>query len=152
MSLHYGGIHGASVVAGLALLVSLALTGCNDGRPARVPVAGKVTIDGKPLTLGSIQFLPQSGQGRSSAAMIQPDGSFTVCTYDESDGCPMGSYDVIVVATEELNDVQVRHNVPKKYGDRRTSGIKKTVDGPTAAMLIELTWDGKPGPFVEKLQ
>jgi hypothetical protein len=126
--------------------------GCDDGRPARFPVSGKVMIDGKPVTLGSLQFLPQNGQGRPSSASIRTDGSFVVCTFDESDGCPLGTFDVLVNATEEINDTQRRYNVPKKYGDRRTSGITKTVDGPIDSMLIELTWDGKLGPIVERIE
>jgi hypothetical protein len=43
---------------GLATLV-LPLTcivGCGDGRPARFPVSGTVTIDGAPVTHGSINI------------------------------------------------------------------------------------------------
>ena len=44
----------------------------------------------------------------------------------------------------------MRYNLPKKYGDKNTSGIVKTVDGPTDTMLIELTWDGVKGPIFKQ--
>ncbi|QDT00957.1 hypothetical protein HG15A2_42990 [Adhaeretor mobilis] len=50
---------------GVALAVVLTLgllSGCGDGRPERVAVSGVVLIDGKPLTHGSVLFVP--GQGR----------------------------------------------------------------------------------------
>jgi hypothetical protein len=135
----------------VAVFLFSATSGCGDGRPSRVPVSGKVMIDGKPVMFGSLQFLPQNGQGRPSSASIRPDGTFSVCTFDERDGCPLGTFDVLINATENLNDTQLRYNVPKKYGDRRTSGITKTIEGPTDSMLIELTWDGTPGPIVERV-
>jgi hypothetical protein len=135
----------------LIAAVCLGIWGCSDGRPTRVPVSGKVLIDGQAVTFGSLQFLPKSGQGRPSSASIRADGTFIVSTFEDDDGCTLGSFDVLVNATEEINDTQRRYNVPKKYGDRRTSGITKTVDEPTDSMLIELTWDGKPGPIVERI-
>jgi hypothetical protein len=109
-------------------------------------------IDGEPATSGSLQFLSQEGTGRPSAAKILPDGSFSIFTFEENDGCPLGTYDVVVTSMEELSETKVRYNLPKKYGDRRTSGIVKTVDGPTDSIVIELTWDGKKGPIIEAIQ
>ena len=54
----------------------LAATGCGDGRPERVPVAGVVLIDGEPLTSGNIKFVPKDG--RPSAGKIGPDGRFNL--------------------------------------------------------------------------
>lgn len=136
----------------LCRLVCFFSNGCGDGRVERVPVSGKVLIDGQPATSGSIQFLSQTRSGRPSGAKIQPDGSFTVFTFAENDGCPLGTFDVLVTSMVELSDTQVRYNLPKKYGDRKKSGIVKTVDGPTDSMLIELTWDGVKGPVIETVQ
>jgi hypothetical protein len=117
----------------------------------RVPVSGKVLIDGQPATTGSLAFYPQSGQGRPSAAKIEPDGRFSLSTFEENDGIPTGTYDVTVSAMEIFdNDEKIRYHLPKKYGDRRTAGLTKTVEGPTDSMHIELTWDGVRGPVTEK--
>jgi hypothetical protein len=135
------------LVAGMAMLSA----GCSDGRPERVHVSGKVLIDNQPVTSGSVQFLPRSG-GRPSSGKIGRDGSFSLFTFAEDDGCPPGSYDVIVSSIEILSDTQVRYHLPKKYGSPQSSGITKSIESATDSMLIELTWDGAPGPFVERAQ
>lgn len=137
----------AAISCGLLLL--FIASGCSDGRPKRVPVAGKVLIDGKPVAAGSIQFVSQSGGGRPAAGQIQPDGSFALGTFDASDGCPPGTYAVIVSAIEIINDTKTRFHLPKKYGNPNSSGITKTIESATDAMIIELSWDGAPGPFDE---
>jgi hypothetical protein len=136
----------------VAAVACLIFVGCSDGRPSRVPVSGRVTIDGAPATSGSIQFLSQVGTGRPSAAKIQPDGRFSIFTFEENDGCPLGIYDVVITSMEELSETQMRYNLPKKYGNRKTSGIVKTIDGPTDSLNIELTWEGKKGPIVEAIE
>ena len=58
----------------LVICVAVAgLPGCTEP-PTRFPVAGTVTIDGKPLPTGSIQFVPANG--RPVAGKILSDGSF----------------------------------------------------------------------------
>jgi hypothetical protein len=132
-----------------AVFAAMLLTGCGDGRPERVHVSGKVLIDNQPVTSGSVQFLPRSG-GRPSSGKIGRDGRFSLFTFAENDGCPPGSYDVIVSSIEILSDTQVRYHLPKKYGSPKTSGIMKTVDQPTDSMVIELTWGGAEGSTTEQ--
>lgn len=132
----------------VAAVVIVMFAGCSDGRPERVRVSGKVLIDNRPANSGSVQFLPRSG-GRPSSGKIQADGSFALFTFEEHDGCPPGTYDVIVSSIEIVSDTQVRYHLPKKYGSPQTAGIIKTVDEPTDSMLIELTWDGARGPVTE---
>jgi hypothetical protein len=127
--------------------VVAALLGCGDGRPARVPVSGKVVIDGKPLTLGAVRFTPE--QGRQATGEIQRDGSFTLTTFDPNDGVVTGTHVVTVHAREDLGGTKVRWNTPKKYNDAAQSGLTQKIDGPTDSLVIELTWGGKPGPIVE---
>ena len=43
----------------LFMLFFAVAVGCGDGRPARVPVAGRVLIDGKPFERGYVRFVPQ---------------------------------------------------------------------------------------------
>lgn len=144
-------VHPRFILPALAL-VSLCTLGCGDGRPMRVPVSGKVLVDGTPATRGSLSFYPESGQGRPSSAAIKSDGSFTVYTFEKDDGIPPGTYDVTVLAMETIGpegEEKIRYHIPKKYADRTTAGITKTIEGPTDSMLIELTWDGVRGPVVE---
>lgn len=63
-----------TIVAGL----SLSLVGCSDNGPARVPVSGKVTLNGKPLSWGSIMFVPEGGTSGPKSGAEVINGEFTV--------------------------------------------------------------------------
>ena len=71
------------------LLSSLVCAGCGgpDG-PERHAVSGKVTLDGKPLDSGHIQFEPQGEPNISGGAVIK-DGQYAV---PEDQGLPAGKY------------------------------------------------------------
>ena len=136
----------------LAPLIALALAatgGCDDGRPTRVPVSGTVWIDGQPLSRGAVRFKP--AEGRVATGEIGPNGSFKLSTYEPGDGAVTGIHEVTVHASEELDDNSIRWYVPKKYQRAATSELTQTIDGPTDNLVIELTWDGKPGPLVESI-
>jgi hypothetical protein len=135
-------------------LLCLSTFGCKDGRPKRVAVSGKVLIDGKPLTMGNVAFYSTTTKGRPSNGPIQPDGSFSLFTFEVNDGIPPGEYAVSVSSKEGLSkslseDIS-RHNIPPKYEDIKTSGIVKKIEGPMNDMAIELTWkgSGKTGPYI----
>ena len=59
-----------------ALAVMLASGCAGESGPPRLPVSGKVTLDGKPLPSGTITFLP-TGKGEAASGPIA-DGSFAV--------------------------------------------------------------------------
>lgn len=70
--------------------------GC--GRPL-VPVSGTVTFDGKPVTGGSVAFLPLSkgpdGKGaRPGSGVVQPGGGYRLGSHVANDGVMAGSYRV----------------------------------------------------------
>src|SRR5262245_39016229 len=103
--------------AGIAIAFTAILifaTGCGDGLPPRVPVSGKVTIDGQPVTFGSVRFVPAGG-GRQATAQIDKDGSFTLTAYEPGDGCVPGTHRVAVYSFEEVNETSGRYFVPRKY-------------------------------------
>jgi len=128
-------------------VVALGISGCGDGRPDRVPVSGQVLIDGQPLTLGYIRFVPEGT--RPSGGEIGPDGRFTLTCFDGSDGAVPGRHRVEVVAREQLGPTTARLHAPRKYLSADTSGLEVEVTGPTDSLLIELSWDGGR-PFLEK--
>jgi hypothetical protein len=125
-------------------------TGCGDGLPPRVPVSGKITIDGQPVTFGSIRFVPAEG-GRLATGQIEKDGSFTLTAYKLNDGCVPGTHRVAVYSVEEVNDTMGRWYVPRKYSVANSSGLKYTITEPTDSLKVELTWGGVKGPVVERL-
>jgi len=127
----------------------LAAVGCGDGRPTRVPVSGKVVIDGKPLAFGAVRFTPAEG-GRPATGELDAGGAFKLTTFEPEDGAAPGSHVVTIHAAEQLSGDRVRWHVPKKYQDAATYGLTQAIDGPTDSVLIELSWSGQKGPFVEK--
>lgn len=126
-------------------VTALCLAGC-DSRPERVPIAGKVLIDGLPLTKGFVTVVP--ADARPAMGQIQPDGTFRLTTFDENDGCVLGTHPVTVVANEQITPTRMKWLAPKKYTDVGTSDKTVTIDKAQDDMLIELTWAGGK-PFVE---
>lgn len=79
------------------LLLSLLLLGCGQPKPNMVPVTGKVTKAGQPVTAGSIYLHAASAdayQKDTPSSMLQLDGSFTIKTFPFGEGVPPGDYKV----------------------------------------------------------
>jgi len=123
--------------------------GCSDGKPIRVPISGKVLIDGKPLTSGSIQFVPEGA--RPSGGAIDQDGHFVLSCYALGDGAVIGAHRVRVTAAKNISEKELRWDAPKTYSDITTSGLVVNVDAPADDVVINLTWNGGK-PFVERFQ
>jgi hypothetical protein len=124
----------------------LLLAGCGDGRPARVPVSGQVLLDGKPVPMGFIRVVPENG--RAAAGTLDANGRFRLTTYDEGDGCILGTHGVEVLAKQRLSATQIRLLVPKRYFDVATSGLTVTIDKETDSLKVELVSHGQK-PVVE---
>jgi hypothetical protein len=131
----------------VAMLVLLA--GCGDGKPTRVPISGKVLIDGQPLTLGSIAYVPQGA--RPSGGAIDKNGHFELSCYELGDGAVLGAHRVMITGAKHLSETAIRWEAPKMYADINTSGLVENVDGPADDVVINLTWKGGK-PFVEHTQ
>jgi hypothetical protein len=126
-------------IAGAALLIGIAAY--TFGRTATV--TGRVTLLGRPLVWGSV--ILTGSDGRSVAARIEPDGSFTV------PNAPTGDVIVAVTSPDPLVDHYKRQIksarvvlpksqwpappvdrnlwfvIPKKYESPKTSDLKVTV-------------------------
>lgn len=120
--------------AGFLLVALIALTGCG-GTPDRIgktfPVAGKVTVEGKPLTSGTISFWPDASKGNPTefqpAGEIASDGTFKLTTFGK-EGAPSGWYKVVIFAREEVATPDGRASSPTgkflvntKYTDVNTT-------------------------------
>ena len=94
---------------GLSLPVVVSfIAGCGGGNPLdTIPVGGRVTMDGKPLTTGEVRYLPKDAQnGRVASGAIQPDGSFALTTLKAEDGALRGDYRVVVVVYKhQMEDI-----------------------------------------------
>jgi hypothetical protein len=137
-----------SFAAIFALVSMAAVVGCGDGRPKRVPVSGRVLIDGKPLAHGYVQFAP--GDSRASTGGLDADGHFVLTCFETGDGAVTGKHKVAVMSQEAIGQETIKWHAPKKYANANTSGLEEEITGPTDAVKIELTWGGEKGPLVEK--
>jgi hypothetical protein len=128
----------AAVAASFAL--ALGFGGCDSSGVGRlVPVQGRVTFDGQPLTAGSLVFKPDAEKGNTSkhepAANIEADGSYRLFTA-EREGAPLGWYKVSVVAqapADERNPYAATKSlIPARYAEVGTSGLGvEVVDEPS---------------------
>jgi hypothetical protein len=100
-----------------------------------IPVKGKVTYKGQPLTKGSIKFEPD-GYGREAHGTIQSDGTFVLTTFKDGDGVVAGHHRVAVTETGIKSP---KDALARKYGFVESSGLTADVD----AEHTEFTFDLK---------
>ena len=124
----------------IALLLLVTGASCRSDRPDRVPVSGQVQIDGRPLTAGTITFVPENA--RASSGKIDTQGRFELMCYDGQDGAVLGRHRVAVSAIEGTSEEQQRWLAPQKYASHTTSGLEVEITGPTDSVRIELTSGG----------
>jgi len=117
----------------LLVAAGLLLTGCGRSGPPRVAThraAGSVTYQGQPVA-GAFVALHPKDQTLSSAptptATVQPDGTFSLTTYDAGDGVPEGDYVVTLQWRKTVKsgrDYALGPNLlPAKYARPDTSDI-----------------------------
>lgn len=130
------------------MLVSLfaltGLVGCGSDSPHVVPVKGKISYQGKPLTSGTVMLVPE-GSGFGATGQIQPDGSFTLTSFKQNDGAAPGKYKVTVEVFPEaaaggpatgLPGMEFGPNekppIPIDYSNAATTKLQALInDGPT---------------------
>ncbi|MGD0384094.1 MAG: hypothetical protein ABSA77_11270 [Thermoguttaceae bacterium] len=124
------------------------ISGCGDSLPKRVPVSGRVLIDGKPLEYGVVQVFPKGE--RSAYGTLGPGGKFALTTFTENDGCMLGKHPVAVNAAKGISSTKMQWFAPKKYANVATSGLEIDVPGPRNEVEINLKWDGEK-PYIETI-
>lgn len=116
-----------SALAGSLVVLPL-LTGCGSGNPPTAPVTGTVTFQGKPLPAGTVIFTPTAG-GPPATGEIQPDGTYTLTTFEDGDGAVPGTHGVAVsaVLVPEEGLPEATALIPMKYSSEQTSGLTAEV-------------------------
>jgi hypothetical protein len=127
----------------VALLV-IASVGC--GGTYDATVSGSVTLDGQPLTRGTVKFIPD-GAGAPGYGLVGGDGSYSLMTGREA-GISSGAYTVTVVAnapsTPDPNSpssppMPGKPITPVWYRDAESSPIKETVEPGSNEISLSLT-------------
>jgi len=131
--------------AGLFTLGLSLLAGCGGGPsfPPPVPVSGKVTVRGQPLTGGTIHFVPTDAtKALPGHATIESDGTFDATTKMPGDGLIPGDYTVFFdePAGEDGGEKSSTppSTIPVKYLAPGTSGVKKTIEESGGDLEINL--------------
>jgi hypothetical protein len=123
----------------------LFLAGCGGG-PSLIPVKGKVTVDGQPVTSGHVTFNAASDDkdnpGQSATGIIDENGNYELSTGGKP-GAAKGKYKVVV--SPSMVPAEGAKKLPKtpfhsKYGD-----LNKTT------LLVEVVEDANPEAYHLKL-
>ena len=133
------------IVIAVAAVLLLAAVGCGpaEKRVATAPVKGKVAYKGAPVTTGSVMFIP-SGGGPPATAEIQPDGSYSLKTYEPDDGAVVGRHTVTISAIQlttgspEDPASDPKMLVPTKYSSTATSDLTAEISDGENAVDFEL--------------
>ena len=142
----------ARLAAGLLAAVGLLPAACSTGAgPAMAPVAGTVTVQGKPATRGVVTFYPVDATGGSPAmGAIGSDGSYTLQTARPGDGVRLGEYRVGVAleagepSMEDTVKATARGTRPAprgplaRYESPETSGLRATDKAGPNTIPLEL--------------
>lgn len=85
-----------SLVGLLAMLVVINSSGCGSDSPKTVPVTGKVSYNGQPVTSGTLMLIPAGEGGYGATGQIQSDGTFQLTSFKPNDGAAPGNYKVTI--------------------------------------------------------
>jgi hypothetical protein len=138
-----------AALSGGALLVAAFGCGPDQGEEF-LTVAGKVTLEGKALAVGTVSFRPDASRGNTSmhvpTSTIDGEGNYELVTVKKK-GAPRGWYKVVVFAdANSLNPKTGAHPLPPRW----LTNVKYT--DPTATDLaIEVVEKPAAGVYDLKL-
>jgi len=95
------------------------------------PVKGKLTVSGKPAVGAFVLFTPVNEPADAPdprpRANVEEDGSFSLSTYGENDGAPVGDY-IVTVSWEDPDTHDDK--LKGRYSDPATSKLRaKVIEG-----------------------
>ncbi|RIK84334.1 MAG: hypothetical protein DCC67_04995 [Planctomycetota bacterium] len=150
-----------------AIIALSMIVGCDhSGRLDTAEVTGTVTLDGQPLSAGTILFRPESG--RAGRGKVENGRIVEASTYGINDGIVLGEHkiaiqpipDIAPVTVSRMEDPTDRvHNarqlpsyapggprkraqaapIPAKYHDPDQSGLTANIDEDGEELLLKLT-------------
>lgn len=134
----------------LLLAGMISFSGCGDGRFVYAPVSGMVTLDGKPLALAKVIFIPQPDgindglTGKMSYCVTDDTGHFDLKTINGDPGAKVGTNSVAILG--ELRDenepmiIKRPEYLPARYYEGKTLTFDVPRGGTTEANF-DLTSD-----------
>jgi hypothetical protein len=111
------------------VIAAVVQAGCSRGYQLETAsVRGTITLDGKPVSAGTVVFTPARGRGATGA--LSSDGTFVLSTYGNNDGAIVGQNKVVIAPPPE--DERGNHPpgyvaIPQRYQNGESSGLKADV-------------------------
>ncbi len=127
-------------LSALILVIAL-LSGCGPGKPTypSARLEGSVTLDGKPIAQGNLQFMPQDvSQAAPPTAAAIVDGHYV------AEAVPRGKLRVLLSATKETGKMVTEYSTP------RPEVINLIPDKYRPGIPIEVTGDNSKQDFALK--
>jgi len=117
----------AALLAAGAAFAAAACSGASGEKLG--PVAGKITVDGKPLTTGSVSLRPDAAQGNKTQhqpnGAIDAEGNYELFVPPAKRGAPLGWYKVVVTAYDNpMPNKPLKSFISMKYSDEKTTPLK----------------------------
>ncbi len=132
--------------AGVGFALALFLSGCG-GTEGLGRVAGKVTLDGKPLADASIEFTPVDGKGLTSYGRSDANGQYYMMATRTEKGAAVGKNSVRITTYEVIDlKTTLPERVPTKYNT--ATELERDVKSGSNAFDFELSTEG--GKVVNK--
>ncbi|HLA85896.1 MAG TPA: hypothetical protein VJL29_13985 [Thermoguttaceae bacterium] len=133
-----------ALVGSCGLLVSAGGCDQDSGLPPLAVVTGQVMLDGKPLTLGEIGFIPDSSKGTAGpmgTGTISEDGRFSIRTAGHK-GALVGFHKIRITAIDKTK-ADKPWIIPFQYGNPDESGLAVEVK-PDQENTVNLPLKSKP--------
>jgi hypothetical protein len=111
--------------------------GCGSGQPILpdlIPVKGRVSYKGQPLTSGIIRFEPD-GFGRMATGKMQSDGTYVLSTMKQADGVVAGIHKVFVTDPDKS---LAKDRTFKKFTQANSSGLTAEVSPEKTEFTFDL--------------
>ncbi len=135
------------VIGPFLLLLSIGCSGSEN--PQTIIASGIVTIDGQPMTKGTVTFQPVLSEignlKRPATGQIDSSGRFQLSTFQDGDGLLPGKYHVVITAFENAPTAEEyaagakrKSLIPEKYGNPATSGLEVIVTDSSNEFTFEL--------------
>ena len=152
----------APTLSSMAIVMSLVVAGCGDGRYTVVPAQGKVVCNGQPVTAGSVTFIPlgegnDPEPGKPASASLSADGTFKLTTNDRFDGAIVGKHNVRffgpegeeeddTVSVEEGSDAERARNAAR---DKRLKAQAQSACVQNGEITVEVKASGENNFTIE---
>lgn len=117
--------------------IAMGVGGCEKRTLSTIPVEGKVTWKGQPLSSGDIAFHPtQLAEGsvnRIGIGRLDAEGKFKISTVTHGDGVQPGDYAIVIIssagAARTVDPIagEVTSNIPVVYSSITTTPLKATI-------------------------